>query len=84
MAFCGFITMKGVLEPNKCDFCFIYYYCLSLLPLSILSSHQRSHAAALHDRPVRADAENLQGVCQTAGFLRRVPVHEGPPTAEYR
>lgn len=36
----------------------------------IVSPHQRSHAAALHDRPVRPDAENLQGVCQTAGVLR--------------
>lgn len=45
---------------------------------------QGADEAAVHDGPVRADAEDLQRVRPPAGLPRRVPVHEGPPAAQHR
>lgn len=50
----------------------------------VLVPRQGADEAALHDGPVRADAEDLQRVRPPAGLPRRVPVHEGPPAAQHR
>lgn len=46
--------------------------------------HKGADEAALHDRPVRADAEDFQRVCPAPGLPRWVPVHEGPVAAQHR